>query len=117
MKKLFMGVLVVVAGLCIAVKAGETNTLENRLTLELRDGSRVVGVAMKGKIKFTSPLLGEIKLAVSDIRSVEMASTNSAKLTTIKDDTLAVAFVDRVFALQTSFGKIEVQTDSLKKFP
>ena len=96
--------------------APATNTPDCRLTLEMRDGSRVVGTTLGEDFRFHSALLGEITLAVKDIRSVECVSSNSAKLTTANGDTLAVWFVEASFALKTSFGKITVAVDSLRKF-
>jgi len=66
--------------------------------------------------KFNSALLGDLKLEVHDIRSVECVSSNSAKLTTANGDSLAVSFVDSEFAVKTSFGKVDLQVDSVRKF-
>lgn len=87
-----------------------------RLTVELRDGSRVVGTSAAEKLKFNSALLGDLSLPVKDIRALECASTNKAKLTTANGDTLSVSFSDHVLALRTGFGKVELTTDSIRKF-
>ena len=92
-----------------------TNEANFRLTVELRDGSRVTGESVEKSFKFRSALSGEIKLAVKDIRTVECGSTNSAKLTTTKGDSLTVAFVDSVVAVKTSFGKVELPVSSVRK--
>ena len=93
----------------------ETSPPEYRLTVELRDGSRVVGTGIEKHFRFHSALLGELKLAVKDLRAVECVSSNSARLTTAGGDTLTVWFKDSSFPLQTSFGKINVAVDSLRK--
>ena len=93
----------------------ETSPPEYRLTVELRDGSRVVGTGIEKHFRFHSALLGELKLAVKDLRAVECVSSNSARLTTAGGDTLTVWFKDSSFPLKTSFGKIEVAVDSLRK--
>jgi hypothetical protein len=95
--------------------AADTNP-PPRLTVELRDGSRVVGTSVEKYFKFHSALLGDLKLDVKDIRSVECVSSNAAKLSTANGDSLAVSFVDPAFALKTSFGKVELPVDSLRKF-
>ena len=95
--------------------AAETNAPTCRLTVELRDGSRVVGAGVEPYFQFHSALLGKLKLAVKDLRAVECVSSNLAKLTTTGGDTLTVEFADASFPLQTSFGKIKVQVDSLRK--
>jgi hypothetical protein len=48
-----------------------TNSPASRLTVELRDGSRVIGSATGKSLRFRSGLLGELKLAVKDIRLVD----------------------------------------------
>jgi hypothetical protein len=96
-----------------SARAADTN-LPPRLTVELRDGSRVVGVSAEKYFKFHSALLGEIKLDVKDLRSVECLATNQAKLTTASGDVLMVSFADSEFALKTSFGKVELQVDAVR---
>lgn len=96
--------------------APATNAPEYRLTVEMRDGSRVVGTILGEDFRFRSALLGELTLAVKDIRSVECVSSNSAKLTTANGDNLSVWFVDSSFTLKTSFGKVGLAVDSLRKF-
>ena len=87
-----------------------------RLTVELRDGSRVVGDSVAKNFKFQSALLGEIKLNVKDIRSAEGISSNLFKLTTANGDSLTVSFVNSEFAVKTSFGKVDLQVNSVRKF-
>ena len=95
--------------------AADTNP-PPRLTVELRDGSRVVGDSVAKNFAFQSALLGKIKLAVKDIRSVECVSSNASKLSTVNGDSLTVAFVDSAFAVKTSFGKVNLQVNSVRKF-
>jgi hypothetical protein len=92
-----------------------TNQLGLRLTIELRDGSRVVGQSMDEVLKFKSPLLGELKLAVKDIRSVECATTNSAKLTTAGGDVLTCWFVNSNLRVSTGFGKVDLAVGSVRR--
>jgi hypothetical protein len=86
-----------------------------RLTIELRDGSRVIGTSVEKNFKFRSVLLGDLKLDVKDIRSVECISSNTAKLTLTNGDTLAVGFAESGFAVKTGFGKVELAVDSVRK--
>ena len=87
-----------------------------RLTVELRDGSRVVGESVENSFKFHSALLGDFKLQVKDIRAVDCVSSNSIKLSTSNGDTLTVAFVNPEFALKTGFGKVDLAAVSVRKF-
>lgn len=97
------------------VTAADTNP-PPRLTVELRDGSRVVGDCLEHYFKFRSVLLGEIKLDVKDVRTVECAATNSVRLTTAIGDTLAVSFVDSALVVKTSFGKVELAVVTIRNF-
>ncbi len=94
--------------------AADTNP-PPRLTVELRDGSRVVGTCVEKFFKFHSALLGELKLEVKNIRSVECVSTNSAKLSTSNGDSLTVSFAEPEFAVKASFGKIELAAVSVRR--
>jgi hypothetical protein len=120
----FMKLLLLVSfsGLAIlgtSVQAAET--LKNtdpqacRLTAELRDGSRVVGASGEKYFRFHSPLLGDLKLAAQDVRSVECVSSNAAKLVTSRGDSLTVSFTDSSFPLKTAFGKVELAVAQLRK--
>lgn len=115
MKKNALCLLCLALLISIVSRAADTNP-PPRLTVELRDGSRVVGTSAEKNFKFRSALLGEVKLDVNDIRSVECVATNAAKLTTSAGDTLTVSFVDSEFAVKTSFGKVELSVDSVRKF-
>ena len=86
-----------------------------RLTIELRDGSRLVGQSQAGFIRFHSPLLGDLKLAVSEIRTVDCSATNAARLTTAKGDVLVVAFADSPMKVKTSFGLIQLAVDTIRQ--
>ncbi len=86
-----------------------------RLTAELRDGSRVVGASGEEYFHFHSPLLGDLKLAIQDIRSVECVSSNAAKLVTAQGDHLMVSFADSSLPLKTSFGKVDLAVAQIRK--
>ena len=100
---------------CSFVTAADTN-LPPRLSVELRDGSQVVGESTEKTFKFHSALLGGIKLKVEDIRSVECVSSNSAKLNTVNGDTLTASFLDSEYVVKTSFGKVDLPMDPIRKF-
>jgi hypothetical protein len=57
-----------------------------RLTVELLDGSRVIGTSTAEKIEFHSALLGDIKLEAKDICLVERVTSNQAKIATVNGD-------------------------------
>jgi hypothetical protein len=96
------------------VRAADTNP-PPRLTVELRDGSRVIGESLAERMEFHSALLGDIKLDVKAIRSMEFVSTNSAKLKATNGDVLILQPLDDHFALKTGFGKVELAVGSVRK--
>ena len=85
------------------------------VTVDLRDGSRVVGQTLDKKLRFRSALLGEIALSIQDIRSVNVCATNSATLTTTAGDTFTVSFVEPDLRVKTSFGKLDLPVESILK--
>jgi hypothetical protein len=95
-------------------RADDTN-VPPRLTVELRDGSRLVGKSLDRVLRFRSRLLGDLKLQTKDIRSVDCASTNSTRLTTADGDDLTVLFVDSELAVRTGFGKVQIPVNSIRK--
>jgi hypothetical protein len=87
-----------------------------QLTVELRDGSRIIGTSVAKNFKCHSELLGDLKLPVQAISSVECVATNSAKLTLVNGDALTVTFEDSTLAVKTSFGKVELAVNSINGF-
>lgn len=112
----FLGLLVI-AGCYWPMPAAAANDDTNavRLTVELRDGSTVVGQGMDKSFPFQSALLGNLDLAMKDIRSIECLTTNSAKLTTTGGDVLTVGFARTELQLQTGFGKVELPVASVRR--
>ncbi len=108
-------ILVFLSAIFSIASAADTNP-PPRLTVELRDGSRVVGESVEKYFKFHSSLPSEIKLALKDIRSLECVSSNSAKLSAVNGDTLTVAFLDSKITVKTSFGQVDLPVNSVRKF-
>ena len=86
-----------------------------RLTVELWDGSRVIGKGSDDVFRFRSAVLGDVKLPLDRVRTVEcQAKTNSAKLTTSSGDTLAVQFAMKEIRVDTAFGDIKLPVALVK---
>lgn len=111
--RLALGLFLSLAAL--PVPAASTNPPPCRVTFELRDGSRVVGESGKDHWQFHSALLGDLQLEVKAIRSLECVSSNSARLMTASGDSLTVWFADSEVTAKTSFGKVELSVDSIRK--
>ncbi len=81
-----------------------------QLTIELRDGSRVVGKSLEDTLSFHSAALGDMKLAWAGIRSIESAGTNTgtARLTAANGDSFAIQFAAESLRVETVFGQTEL---------
>jgi hypothetical protein len=88
---------------------GSTNPFGLQLTLELRDGSRVVGKGLDDSLTFHSAALGDLQLSWAGIRSIEFAAgTNTARLTATNGDVFAVQVAAEAFRVETGFGQTEM---------
>jgi hypothetical protein len=86
-----------------------------RLTVELRDGSRVIGLAQDKEFIFQSAILGELKLPLLKIRSVEAdGGTNLFKLTTADADSLKVGLAMEEIRVVTTYGKVSLPVAMIK---
>jgi hypothetical protein len=87
-----------------------TGKAGSRLTIELRDGSHVVGKGLDEALDFHSTAMGDLKLNWAGIRSVECAGTNAdtAQLTATNGDVYEVQFASPAVRVETSFGKTEL---------
>lgn len=85
-----------------------------QLMIELQDGSRLLGASEEKCFNLRSTLLGEFKLPVNDIRTMECVSTNGLRLNTINNDTLIVTFADNKVSMETIFGKVTLTVNSIR---
>jgi len=77
-----------------------------QLTVELRDGSRVVARSLDDTVNFHSLAMGDLKLTWAGIRSIEYAAaTNTARLTMTNGDAFTVQIVADALRLETGFGQ------------
>ena len=86
-----------------------------RLSIELRDGSVIVGASPEENLQFHSPLFGDFKVGFQNIRSIDCVSTNSVTLSTIAGDSLTVSFSDPVLKVKTGFGQVELPVNSIRR--
>ena len=87
--------------------SGGVNETGPVLTIELRDGSHVVGKGLDDSLSFHSAAMGDLKLTWSNIRSIAYATADaeSAQLTATNGDVYEVQFVAPTVRVETSFGK------------
>jgi hypothetical protein len=100
-----------------SVQAADANQPAGfRLTVELQDGSRLVGKAGDETYQFRSDVLGEMKLPLEKIRAIEcQPKTNSVKLTTASGDSLSAQFAMKEIRIETAFGNVKLPANLLKR--
>jgi hypothetical protein len=85
-----------------------------RVTLELGDGSRVVGRCLDDRLQFRSESLGDFKLEVKKLRVLEsLPRTNLVKLSTARDILLAEP-ITKELRMETSFGSVKVPFETIR---
>jgi Concanavalin A-like lectin/glucanases superfamily len=103
---------------CVQIQAAPPDTNQPtgfRLTVELRDGSRIVGKSHDENFQFRSDTLGETKLPLKKIRSIESgSSSNLVKLTTVGGDLLTVEFTTKDIRVATVFGDVKLPINLIK---
>lgn len=89
--------------------AADKSPVTYRLTVELRDGSRVIGKSLQNNFDFHSAILGDVELPLSKVRVVEsLSSGNDVKVTSANNDILTVEFATKEIKLETSFGEVKL---------
>jgi hypothetical protein len=87
-----------------------------QLIVELQDGSRIIGKGGDDAFKFRSDVLGDVKLPLARVRSVEcQAKTNSVKLTTSSGDTLAAQFAMKEIRMEAAFGSVKLPVNLIRR--
>jgi hypothetical protein len=99
-----------------AAGAAPAGAVTVRLTIELRDGSHVVGKGLDDSLSFHAPELGDLKLTWTGIRSIEFTGTNTgmARLTATNGDVYQVQFEAPSVKVETSFGKTELPLNLIR---
>ena len=100
----------------IASATPAVNAADIRLTIELRDGSHLIGKGLDDTLNFHSATMGDLKLTWAGIRSVIYTSEKSpaARLTTTNGDAYEVEFETTAVRVETSFGKVELPVARIK---
>lgn len=111
-------VLIIAALNCLQVRATASDTNQPdgfRLTVELQDGSRIIGKSRDASFQFHSETLGDLDLPLGKIRMIEsLPRTNQVELTTSTADSLAVAFAMKSIQLEAEFGDIKLPVAQIR---
>jgi hypothetical protein len=114
----YLALATVILWSCVQVQAAPPDTnhpTDFRLTVELKDGSRVIGKSRDESFEFRSDILGKSKLPLEKIRAIEAeGKTNLVKLTTVGADTLTVEFVMKDIRVETAFGDVKLPVSLIK---
>ncbi len=87
-----------------------------RLIIELQDGSKIIGKNGDDNFQFHSDVLGEMKLPLERIRSIECRpKTNSVQLATANGDNLTAQFATRIIRVETAFGNFKLPVDLIQR--
>jgi len=105
-------------GELISVQAAPDSAVTNKpcLTIELQDGSRVLGRSKENTLQIHSEVLGEIELTLDKIAYVKrLANTNLAAIKAANGDTFTATITTKTIHLATSFGELRLATDSIRQ--
>jgi len=86
-----------------------TNGSGFQLTIELRDGSRVIGKVPNETLDFHSATLGDLKLSWAQIRAIQYAAhSDTARLTATNGDAIRVKPAADTLRVETSYGENKI---------
>lgn len=96
--------------------AVSTNQSGSRLTVELEDGSRLIGQISDEMFLFRSPSFGELKMPWQRIRSIEGPSgVKVTRLTASNGDVIEVEFTASQLRLETGFGQVGLPVKLIRR--
>lgn len=91
---------------CLSCAAASDDKPTVQLSVELRDGSHLVGQALEETLSVHSATLGDLKLPWSGISALECrGDAKEARVTQVNGDTFTVQVSASDLGLQTQFGK------------
>jgi hypothetical protein len=102
-------------GWCGVQAAPATDASGRQLTIELRDGSRVVGQIRADSLGFYSVQFGDRQLAWAAIRTVDYATAaDTVRLTTTNGDSLFGQLTVDTLAVTTVFGPVDLPVKQIR---
>jgi hypothetical protein len=105
--------LVCVPAAAAPANAGKSTSF--RLTVEMRDGSRVIGSSVDDNLQFHSDVLGDLRLPMQKVRALESQSkANLVKLTTTSGDSLIATFDMDAINLEAAYGKVALPVGMIR---
>jgi hypothetical protein len=87
-----------------------------RVSIELQDGSRIIGQLKSETLLLKSALLGELRFPVENIRSMQWSpKTGAARLKASNGDELEVQLVASELRVKTGYGEVKLPAASLRQ--
>lgn len=101
---------------CVSAEhAGARPPAENRVTVELFDGSRIVGRLVSERLQFDSASLGKLDLPVRQIRSLDWKAKGAeGTLRTAKGDQFQARLTTPALRVRTDFGEFRLASGLLR---
>jgi hypothetical protein len=101
---------------CVLADSSFDAMPQARVTLDLSDGSRLVGELTVEKLPFQSTLLGSMQLPVAQIRSVTWEpKSGKATLKAASGDSMEVKLDAAELRVKTGFGEVKVPSAMLRQ--
>jgi hypothetical protein len=108
MKATWAGIAAAVVGLSLAAWAGGTSNESIRISMELTDGSRLIGTTAVTSVRLVSAI-GKIELPVGTLRSVQFnPDRETVTVRLVNNDLLSGVLDLPVLPMQTLFGSVAV---------
>jgi hypothetical protein len=108
MKATWAGIAATVIGLTLAAWAGGTSNESVRISMELADGSRLIGTTAVTSVRLVSAI-GKIELPVGTLRSVQFNPDRETVIVRLVNNDLLSGVLDLpVLPMQTLFGSVAV---------
>jgi hypothetical protein len=111
----WIGMVAGIVGCALAVRAGEKSNDPIRVSMDLTDGSRLIGTVEETSFRFVSAI-GKIELPQSQIKSIQFnTDRETAAIRLRNNDQLSGVLDLRALYVQTLFGKVEVPLAQCRK--
>lgn len=97
-------------------RSGDESRDASRLTVDLKDGSRLVGTPTQSPLKIASESFGEVEVPISLVRSIELASDGTRlTLTTSNGERLRGAPRTTALELDTLLGEVSLPFEQVTR--
>lgn len=111
---LVLGFFLLLTSACAPVRAG-TPLPPTHLTVELQDGSRVMGECLRKEFSFHSPVLGDLTVPIQQIQEMDWSTNGQVTLHLVNGDLVNATFQSSAVKLKTTFGEVNLPANSITR--